>query len=77
MKRFWILAGALFLLATIEWVIQGFVLLFTAFFGAAAFAWKYWVYLFEDLPGGDPYGAAVAAVLTFGAVVWFFRSGRL
>ena len=76
MKRFYILIGALFLLATIEWVIKGFVLLFGAFYGAAVFAWRYWAHLFKDLPGGDPYFAAATAMLIFCAVVWYFRAER-
>ena len=76
MKRVYILIGALFLLATIEWVIKGFTLLFGAFYGAGALVWKLWVHLFKDLPGGDPYGAVATAVLIICAVVWFFRRER-
>ncbi len=74
MKRFWILAGALILLATIEWVIKGLMLFFIAFYSATVVVWNAWAGLFADLPGGDPYGAAVAAVLVFFAGIWFFRS---
>ena len=76
MNRFFILVGVLFLLATIEWVLKGLMLLGFAFYGAGALVWRLWANLFKDLPGGDPYGAVAAAVLIFCAVVWFFKSER-